>query len=222
MKKILILVALLFAASVSAQVTPSDLMGLGMPGELATKVAQVNQTMRFNDDVNRLMTFAASSDTAFTQKWGDGGTTATQDFTLSGSTADADDDSTLYLTGGGALGVSRGAFFRANGNEASSGGNVYMSTGNLAGADAIIRSNDLISLENNAGTAKWTIDVSNGFLRTDASITADIGWAAVAGANTACNTTCTSGCVAGYDIGTTALVSCNSALADSCICAGAS
>lgn len=54
------------------------------------------------------------------------------------------------------------------------------------------------------------------------SATSDIGWSVVAGANTACNTTCTSACVFGWDAGTTAIVNCASALADNCVCAGAS
>jgi len=49
-----------------------------------------------------------------------------------------------------------------------------------------------------------------------------IGWTAAASANQACKTTCggTGSCVFGYDIGTTALVDCEAATADSCICAG--
>lgn len=54
------------------------------------------------------------------------------------------------------------------------------------------------------------------------SRTTDIGWSVVAGANTACNTTCTSACVLGWDTGTSAIVNCASALADNCVCAGAS
>lgn len=51
---------------------------------------------------------------------------------------------------------------------------------------------------------------------------ATIGWTAADGANTACSTTCagTGACVMGYDAGTSAFVACNSALADTCMCAG--
>ena len=52
--------------------------------------------------------------------------------------------------------------------------------------------------------------------------TSNLGWVAVAVGNQACNTTCTSACVIGFDITGVALVSCDSAAADSCICAGAS
>jgi hypothetical protein len=50
----------------------------------------------------------------------------------------------------------------------------------------------------------------------------DIGWTSAASANQACSATCagTGNCVFGYDIGNTALVACDNADADSCICAG--
>ena len=50
--------------------------------------------------------------------------------------------------------------------------------------------------------------------------TDSIGWAGVAGANTACNTTCVSGCVFGQDTATMAMVACTDATADLCLCAG--
>ncbi len=49
-----------------------------------------------------------------------------------------------------------------------------------------------------------------------------IGWSVVAAGNQACTTTCTSACVYGYDDGTTTIVDCASAIADKCVCAGAS
>jgi hypothetical protein len=49
----------------------------------------------------------------------------------------------------------------------------------------------------------------------------ELGWHAVAGANTACDTTCTTAAVFGWDAGTSTLVNHDSALADVCICAGA-
>ena len=46
------------------------------------------------------------------------------------------------------------------------------------------------------------------------------GFVAAAGANAECTTTCGAGkgCVLGFDAGTNALVACDSALADTCIC----
>jgi len=63
------------------------------------------------------------------------------------------------------------------------------------------------------------ITMTSGALNIAAA--ANLGLIAENGANTACDTTCTAGCVAGYDAGTSAFVACNSALADSCLCAGA-
>ena len=60
---------------------------------------------------------------------------------------------------------------------------------------------------------------STGALESDAT---NLGLDAAAGSNTACDTTCAvadGACVFGFDAGTTALVDCASALADTCICA---
>jgi len=53
--------------------------------------------------------------------------------------------------------------------------------------------------------------------------TATIGWAVVAGANTACTTTCTTPCVFGVNTAATEadIVDCADATADECLCAGA-
>ena len=71
-----------------------------------------------------------------------------------------------------------------------------------------------------ASVLKLKNDKSANFTGAIKSTATNLGWAARAGANTACNTTCTAahGCAFGYDIGTTAVVDCSSALADSCIC----
>ena len=50
-----------------------------------------------------------------------------------------------------------------------------------------------------------------------------LGWAIVAGADTACNTTCTHACVFGFDDGAAdaeTIVACDDATADKCLCAG--
>ncbi len=70
------------------------------------------------------------------------------------------------------------------------------------------------------GVATGTSLALTGSLTSSAAT--NIGWSVVAGANTACNTTCTSACVFGLDTATTVLVDCASALADTCVCAGAS
>jgi hypothetical protein len=66
-------------------------------------------------------------------------------------------------------------------------------------------------------------DMSATFVFT--STANDMGWTINSGADTACTTTCTSACIVGFDNGAAdaeALVSCASATADVCLCAGAS
>jgi hypothetical protein len=45
-------------------------------------------------------------------------------------------------------------------------------------------------------------------------------WSKQAAADQACNTTCTHSCVFGFDEGTSNILNCVNATADSCICAG--
>lgn len=90
------------------------------PGDLVVRV---------DADSQRLQTFGASSDTALTYTFGDGGTTAVQQLTISASTADADDDSTLILAGGGADGGTRGASITLPGEEVSGGSDITYNSG---------------------------------------------------------------------------------------------
>lgn len=89
-------------------------------------IAKTSQILRVRQDAQRLFTWDASSDTAFTWKFGDAGTTAVQQLTVSASTADADDDSTLILAGGGAYAAdgSRGASITLPGEEVSGGSDI--------------------------------------------------------------------------------------------------
>lgn len=88
-------------------------------------------------DPQRKFTFDASSDTALTMKFGDGGTTAAQEFTISGSTSNTDDDSVLNLTGGGSLTNGSGAYIQLYGNQASGFGAVNIITGGDNGSEDI-------------------------------------------------------------------------------------
>ena len=74
-----------------------------------------------SNDTNRTITIGAASDAAHTITYGDGGTTAAQTLLISASTADADDDSRMSITGGGTALNSRGAFLDLYGNEATGG-----------------------------------------------------------------------------------------------------
>lgn len=90
--------------------------------------------LQLEDDANRLINFSAASDTAFTQTFGDAGTTAAQILTFSASTTDADDDGGIIIAGGGATGQTRGAFVEAYGNENAANGNLNLSAGSDANA----------------------------------------------------------------------------------------
>jgi len=94
--------------------------------------------LQLEDDASRLISFTAASDTALAMKFGDAGTTAAQILTVSASTSDADDDSVLQLTAGGSVSASRGAYIQLYGNEATSTGNLNLSSGSASGADVQI------------------------------------------------------------------------------------
>jgi len=78
-----------------------------------------------------------------------------------------------------------------------------------------------------SGTSVAKVDFQTLNIETDGTIQvlgsgATIGWTAASGGNTACATTCagTGACVFGYDVGGAVLVACDSADADTCVCAG--
>lgn len=158
----------------------------------------------------RAYSFEASSDAAHTIKFGDAGVTATQTLVLSASTSDTDDDSTLSIAAGGAVGTTRGASIVLQGDDVGGAG---------AGAGVTIEAGTgtagLINFAT-AGTTKWKIN-ADGTL--DSTLT-DVGFRVAAAGNQACTTTCgaNKGCVVGLDAGTHALVDCSSALADTCLC----
>ncbi len=192
-----------------------------------SRIAKTSDILRVQQDANRLFTWDASSDTTLTQTFGDGGVTAAQTFAISGSTADADDDSILRLCAAGLCNAStRGSTLQIGGNEASDPG-IYAFTGATATADATFAVTDDFIVETVAGADSLVIDTATaaaGFTGTiRSSATADLGWSVVNVADQACNTTCTSACVVGIDtLGTGGFLGCAIATADSCICAGAS
>lgn len=77
-----------------------------------------------------------------------------------------------------------------------------------------------VTLTSSTGVA--TLDF--GALLPVSTSTGALGWAVVAGANTACNTTCTNACVFGVNTAATEadIVACTDATADECLCAGGS
>lgn len=87
--------------------------------------------LQLEDDASRLISFTAASDAALAMKFGDAGTTATQMLTVTASTSDADDDSSLRLCGGGAYGTdgSRGACLVLPGEEVAGGSDITINAG---------------------------------------------------------------------------------------------
>lgn len=185
-------------------------------------------------DANRLFTFNASSDTAHTLTWGDAGTTATQTLTISASTSNGDDDSTLILCGGGANSAGNGACISLLGNETAGKGDVEITTGSDANSDAIVSLSataGVLRVKNASAADVFTITESTAAVTSTGTITSsrttDLGWAVVDGTdNTACTSQCTSAAVFGFDLsgGATAPVikGPSDATSDICLCAGAS
>ncbi len=132
-------------------------------------------------------------------------------FTTDGTNLDLGSESnvlTLIVTGGGT------AIFR--GADAGGPSNTLYDT---TGAGAItVGSADVTSVTVRGDGGNVTID---GSVTSDAN---DMGWAVVAGADTACTTTCTSACVFGVNTAAANadIVDCADATADECLCAGAS
>lgn len=202
---------------------------------------------QLEDDASRLISFTAASDAALAMKFGDAGTTATQIFTLSGSTADADDDSSIRIAGGGAFGTdgTRGATIVVPGEEVSGGSDITYNAGasdthifQVAGTTEVTISNDALTFTGAAATIipgatslafRDTANARNNLLISDAgevtAAGASLGWSYVTGANTACTTTCTFAAVFGVDLAAGAsapvIVGPASASADACVCAGA-
>jgi hypothetical protein len=151
------------------------------------------------NDANRLMTFNAASDTAFTLTFGDG--TAGQQLDISTADADASDDGVLTLNGGGAYngGGSRGAWVSLGGNESTGAGDAVLSAGSASGSTLTIgapASNGSIDMQVN-GQSRWnyeadgdlTNNASNGgnllLAKTGTTLAIDSGTAASACTGTA-------------------------------------
>lgn len=234
MKKILSILAGLFMLPLTgfAQVTSAQLMGLGMPAQLAAKVASIvavdgttstitsggDLVVKLDSDANRLMTFAASSDAAHTLTFGDAGTTAAQTLRIGASTSDADDDSQLALSGGGSNSATRGSYLNLHGNEhAGSPGVISLVLGGTTSSLYIVGNDgaqELLRVNDSTNVSAFNTQITS-------TVTTDIGWSIVNAANQACNTTCTNACVFGFNTGALGnLLSCSDATADSCLCAG--
>jgi hypothetical protein len=123
-------------------------------------------------DPNRLVSFAASSDTNQTITFGDGGTTASQNLKITASTADADDDSKIFIAGGGSNGVTRGGTIIVSGNEETASGTVgyiELYPGSVANSRldlGISVASGLIRMKNSSGNTMWTVNDSGVLFNT--------------------------------------------------------
>ncbi len=152
--------------NLSVAMTPEAIVSndkIAFTGTSATLQGAGGIIVNVDADPQRLFTFDASSDTANTLTWGDAGVTAAQRLSILASTADADDDSTLVLAGGGAFADSRGAYTIWRGNESSGAGGTYQtSTGDVAGADLLFTAKDDLIIEQQGGTDSWSHDTTTG------------------------------------------------------------
>lgn len=118
--------------------------------------------VKVDADAQRLFTFDASSDTALTLTFGDGGTTATQDLSINPSTSDADDDSRIILNFGSS---GRGGSAILYGNETSSKGDVFLGAGDASGSDVIVAlnaSDSAMVIRDSSAAAFVTFNQTNG------------------------------------------------------------
>jgi len=145
-------------------------------------------------------------------------------FTITANTSDAADNMVAQLSGGGAIGETRGSYIAVHGNEHSNAGAVNLWAGNTVSSNinhVLNNASAKVQIFNASTQVLWAFSNSGTFVSSN--ITNDIGWNPVNAANQACNTTCTSGCVFGMNTGALGnFVSCSDTTADTCICAGAS
>ncbi len=168
--------ALGIAGTAEATVTNDTLTFSGAAASIvggATSItlgSAASTIIKADADAQRLFTWDASSDTALTQTFGDGGTTAAQALTISASTAAGDDDSTTCIAGGGACtAATRGSYLLLSGEESASVGAFRLGSANTAGALNYISlgsSNGTLSFiyADNTSNVIWTIDASSGRL----------------------------------------------------------
>lgn len=188
MKRFIFLALFLLASVASAQTYSTSVQrqrytGVGLAPEVAKEltsplgISPSNALTIFPDnDPNRKLIIDSYSDTQISASFGDGGATAAQKFGFGATTADADDDSTMCMTGGGLNssqycdGTNRGASLYLYGNEvATYGGNAYFQNGNIAGADMYMTTSDDFIVTNISGTNALIVDAPTGNVSLPAS-----------------------------------------------------
>lgn len=123
---------------------------------------------------------------------------------------------TIQTTGGSGTDIVGGDLIIAAGK----------STGNAVSADVLIQTSTPGSTGTTLQSLATRMTIASGdttiTTRLKSTVTDDIGWSVVAGANQAGNTTCTNACVLGFasDVTGANPVSCTDATADFALCAG--
>lgn len=206
-----------FGAALSSSVTAADILTLtGAAPNVTIKDNEADALTIASSGAANMMFFDTTTDA---EEVNVNGTTATSSFRVDSGFATFDEQAVLtagadvngdLMCGGGAGAVT----FDAQGSILLTGTADNTADGLSIGSTG---STDIMQIDTEDAGQGVTV---NGTLEVLA--TNDIGWKAASSGNQACNTTCagTGGCVIGYDVGTTAFVDCDSALADTCICAG--
>jgi len=86
------------------------------------------------------------------------GTTKLIDGRLSIDTSDGADNGSLYITGGGSAGVSRGSYVVVSGNESINGGDLFLVAGSISGASVHLRTGNAVDrlVIDSAGNSQFT------------------------------------------------------------------
>lgn len=182
MKKFSIFLALLLSAhnALAAPTLNERLMPLFTDGQANKLVAELfpldggsDVTVKIDGSTKRKFTFGASSDTAHTLTFGDGGTTAAQVLTISPGTADADDDGRVVVSAGGAAVTDRGGWLQVLGNEDSSAkdGSIQFYLGNDAEASL-----EFYTSTGSADVRRWFLTHNSGVLANDATNGGDLSF----------------------------------------------
>lgn len=115
--------------AVSGNATISGNISIGGTSTMTGAAQTGTLTVLVSGDPQRQHLLTASSDTALQYYFGDSGVTAVQQLFVGPSTADADDDASLLLSGGGAMGGTRGASITLPGEEVSGGSDITYNAG---------------------------------------------------------------------------------------------
>lgn len=252
MKRIIFVISMvaLLSSSAGAQETrtqaTASLMGLGMPGPLASQVAGLatglgivtadmfvgtgvvvgataraaNVTSASGTSAIYALVSPASNDIASFIANGASASGPIVDFLKTRATSGA--QASTIVQSGDVLGRFR--FLGANGTGYDVASEIQATVGGTPGASTDMPGSLIFKTSPDGSvtpTTALTIESDQDLLLTGDLYLADgqnLAFTGASGANTACDTTCTGGCVAGWDTGTSVFVACTNAIADTCLC----